>query len=911
MTSYNAGYLVGFVIGLVIVISVILAIGAAIFKLACTICGEKDVSIPRALGILLVNWLAQMGVSLVVNFVIVPALGQSPGALAALGLATLVVNLLVAATIVSAMIPTSFPRAIAICLMHLVVIVVFILIFVFVVFAVTGRSFAPGRTAPTLPASAPERPPTGRPTDFLVEALDDFKSLKNAIPADQPLASRAAGDSSTPDQRGPALAPTPTANDDGGGFNGPRFSRPEGARPAAPRTSSPVTGAQPTFTPQVRLWQVQVDLPAEPAAIPAGKPPRIPIPANFFKGHDVVFPALASPFLAVGKNGGDDNVREVWDLREGRRVGRLAGKVDLDEKLIALSPDGKLLAGKVAFKDTVGIVAMGSGRAVGQVDLGGGSPDLVEFLGPDRLLVGGCRAKRIEVWDITAGRKLREIAPPAPVDPQSAALSPGARYLAVTSKDDGVLRVYDLQTGQEAGEETLPKIGPFGAEAQGMAFSPDGAELAAVFEAFGKVRILDWTVADGRLAADYNFENTRGLKREFGYEGPGLQWLPGLQAWLVFGQAVVDRATGQKVHSFPFDRQNYQPSPRLPLDGGRILVVVGDRARLVVGETIPPEVVRALEIARAGGNAADALLPPLTAPDLSKARAVPAGAGSVTWSVAPDPGPAGKAFVSRPIALRSQAGEPRRILVSAADAAVALVSNQAGGPLANQEDQPRWLDRYDLTGGKHLGRLDLPSVCEPVAVSPDGTLALTVDAKARDRLDVWSLTGKTPVAGWRPYETEAGDGRAISWAAFLDAGRVLTLSASGRLILWGVPGGQAVYVAETGAHGTAALSPGRKWLALGAGAGVRLLDPTTGQAQGEAATTAPGDRELRAVAFSADGRALLALVNETLVRWDLATGRAVAEFRSPVGTGTQLEWCGPRHALIDNQKLIDLVGQRH
>jgi hypothetical protein len=46
-----------------------------------------------------------------------------------------------------------------------------------------------------------------------------------------------------------------------------------------------------------------------------------------------------------------------------------------------------------------------------------------------------------------------------------------------------------------------------------------------------------------------------------------------------------------------------------------------------------------------------------------------------------------------------------------------------------------------------------------------------------------------------------------------------------------------------------------------------------------------------------------------LVRFDLATGKVASEFRSPVVAGTQIEWCGPNHLLINNQSLIDLNRQ--
>ncbi|MEO6807686.1 MAG: hypothetical protein ABI353_01050, partial [Isosphaeraceae bacterium] len=75
-------------------------------------------------------------------------------------------------------------------------------------------------------------------------------------------------------------------------------------------------------------WKVQADPAPEPISFPAGQPLNIPIP-EMFGNDDVVYPSTPSPFVALGGNGDERQRREVWDLRDGKRVGGLIGRLDL------------------------------------------------------------------------------------------------------------------------------------------------------------------------------------------------------------------------------------------------------------------------------------------------------------------------------------------------------------------------------------------------------------------------------------------------------------------------------------------------------------------------------------------------------------------------------------------------------
>ena len=179
----------------------------------------------------------------------------------------------------------------------------------------------------------------------------------------------------------------------------------------------------------------------------------------------------------------------------------------------------------------------------------------------------------------------------------------------------------------------------------------------------------------------------------------------------------------------------------------------------------------------------------------------------------------------------------------------------------------------------------------------------------QDRLDLVAAADGKPIVGWRPYEKEAGDARAVLWAGFVDTGQVVTINKAGMLILWSVPACQAVYTLDDAFQGSPATGPGRNLLFGFDGKTLRVLDALTGVLKGDGAapTTNLGLRpELRAAADDDDGQRFAALFHGgTLVVWDLKTGKVASEF-AHASTATQIEWAGPKHVLIDGRTLVDL-----
>ena len=210
-----------------------------------------------------------------------------------------------------------------------------------------------------------------------------------------------------------------------------------------------------------------------------------------------------------------------------------------------------------------------------------------------------------------------------------------------------------------------------------------------------------------------------------------------------------------------------------------------------------------------------------------------------------------------------------------------------------------------------LGRFEIPSVSTPVAFSPGATHFLLTHAGSSDRVDVHNAADGKHVAGWRPYEKESGDDRNVAWADFLDPKRVLTVNPAGTLILWSVPDCKAVYVARQAMQGVPILSPDRKVLAVLHGGVLRLLDPATGEPQGDATSSGHDDaRGLKAAAFAPDGQELAAVLDGTIVRWDLKTGQVVGESPSPIPKAGSLQYGSARHVLLDGKTLYDLEGKR-
>jgi WD40 repeat protein len=687
-------------------------------------------------------------------------------------------------------------------------------------------------------------------------------------------------------------------------------------------SSAPIKNLADPNAPAPELWKIKPD-PAETQPPAITQDVLLRVPPSFF-GGEVTYPTAPSVFVAVGRNGDQNDVREIWDLAGRKRFGALRGNAKLD-KPFALSPDGALFAGK-ADRSFV-VFETKTGRLVAQLAVASPFADYVDFAGPGQLVTGTSGDRRFEIWDLKSQKSELDVSPRDRVARESIALSPGRRYLAMIGAS--TLWVYDLQSGRKAGEAQVPKNGTFDLSCKGLAFSPDGTELAGLFDSFG-LHLLCWDTATGRLTHQFKYDDKSGLKMPLGFEGIAIDWLADKAGWLVFGTVVIDHQSGQKTFTIPSDAPNAEKGPRRIVGKNLVLITVGDaQHRVVRSFALPTETIAsAAKLIQEGGSADDAALPPLMQADLSGARRVAVSGAAPAWSIRPDcPGPQASPS-RRSIPVQVAANEAIGLLFSGPEAhQVALVSIPGGtNPFdPNQNDgKPRRLFRFDSQTGRALGRAELTALGDPVALSPDGARVLVLDNRDHRRLDVYGSSDAAHVAGWRPYVQElSDDNKAVIWADFLATDRVLTANRGGQIVLWELPACKAVYVAEAACEGAPLLSPGRKYLAAYQAGTFRFLDPATGALKGEArapASTSSGSRgELRGAAFQADGSGLAALVGgRQIVRWDIASGRVTADFPVPMtinpGNASHhavIESCGPNHVLLDGRILVDLEKQSH
>jgi WD40 repeat protein len=631
--------------------------------------------------------------------------------------------------------------------------------------------------------------------------------------------------------------------------------------------------------------------------------------------------------VAVGRNGDRNDVREVWDLAAKKRVGAIRGDVKID-KPFALSPDGALFAAKATFDKAIAVFDTKTGRTVAQLRVESPFTEFVDFAGPDQVITGRPGDRLFEVWDLKSQKAETEIAPRERVAKEGIALSPGRKYLAMTAKNK--LWVYEVATGRKVGEAEIPKNGPFdlGDSGKGLAFSNDGTLVAGLFDSFG-LHVVCWDAGTGQLVAQYKYDDKSGIKAPVGFGGRALDWLSDNSGWLLYGAVVVDRQSGQKVFTIPSDTPGADKGPRRVVGDNVVMITVGEpQSRTVRAYKLESEkLAKASKIVAEGGSAADVALPALTPTDLSAARRVAAPTHAPAYAVAPDGAtPSAAAMLRRALPLRLQANEVQGLLFNGLEHGVVGVFSLPGGlnvfdPNQN-EAKPRRLELYALANGRPAGKLELPNLVDPVAISPEADRVLTVDNKERGRVDVFASAGAKHVAGWRPYAKESGDERAVAWAAFLSADRVLTVNKGGTLALWSLPDCKPLYAADAVCEGAPALSPGRKFLACYAGGTVRFLDPATGEVKGEGelpATANAGRSDFKGAAFLPDASALVALVSgDHIVRWDVKTGKVTADFRTvmtinpmPNTHNAPVECCGPNHALLDGRILIDLEHRAH
>lgn len=667
-------------------------------------------------------------------------------------------------------------------------------------------------------------------------------------------------------------------------------------------------------------WKLKEDPPKDKlASLENSKALSVKPPDSFFEPV-VTFADRYGPYVAVGRNGRNEQ-RDVIDLRTGQKFGSLKGELRIGDQC-ALSPDGKWFAAAAQGTrgDGIFVVDVKANKVRKEIPTSKRVENLA-FIDDARLVGLISWDGQLLVWDAVKGEEIKKLTLPGRGPRPMPAISPGGTYLAYP--DDKRIRFLELESGEEVGELELPAAERnFHDRFQGGAFSPDGSSYAAAYEGFGKWRMVCWKLANGEVEGDYEVEESRNPF----YKGPKIDWSPDSQGWLVNGELVVDRASGKVLWRVP--ENTYKGHVRLLAMNHLVgIVETGHRQRTLKSHVIGKDQVANMQKAvRTGGSAKDALLPKLVEADLGSAKTIDIPLGHVKWSAKPDGVEATNHLAARPFKTQVAANEVGNIRFSGPKAGRMVIEIKAGrGGLPNQPVEAKALEVYDLVTGKRVSRIDLPTPVRLLAVSPDGKSVVVGEPGEGSRVDVWNVEGGAHVCGWRPFAKEPAKQNAVTFAAVVGENQILTANGHGKVAIWSVPDGKALFAAEANDVTTFKTSPGGR-LIFGIGKDqVRCFDAASLTPLGDLnlpSAVSGASMEIKAVALRPDGKEAAALVHGTgpggfqqaIARWDLANGLPSESIRFaqpavPIGFPNQvvaLEYAGDRHLLVENQSLVDL-----
>jgi hypothetical protein len=369
-------------------------------------------------------------------------------------------------------------------------------------------------------------------------------------------------------------------------------------------------GAPPNPVP----WTVVADPPRDMPSVPVNLSVRIPLPKG--PNPEIVFPTTPSSMVSVGQAGHGQEQREIWDYATNRKIGDARGLKTLSADLggfvrpvSALSADGHFFVtqGESPLELLVWDVIAGRQFAIREPKHGPTcSLTFVAFARPDLLVAGGFGMpfQRLGVASPTS-RAFRRFPREHEFDRSSLAISPGGGFLAVFDKSRLVLRFYNTRALVPAGQVSLPPFEPAGPmNCECVAFSPDGREVAALFFYNSNHHLACWDLTAGKLVDRLDFGGN--LRAILGAAAPylfaPLEWFPGQQRWLVYGQGIVDRKAGNLIWTIPDEPNRYRYGIRHVASDECVLSVINEGTNFVLGSVRLPlvEIDRAAQLSAPG-----------------------------------------------------------------------------------------------------------------------------------------------------------------------------------------------------------------------------------------------------------------------------------------------------------------------
>ena len=662
-------------------------------------------------------------------------------------------------------------------------------------------------------------------------------------------------------------------------------------------------------------WDYKPDPLPEPIVFEDERKLRVPFPTGV-NANEVLWPTTPSFFVALGKNTFDRDSREVYDIRNRKDIGKIFGFRGWGG-IHVLSPDGKFFA--ISNGDSNGVyvwdVAKSKRKGTLPLPASRGAAAL-GFAGPNRLAAIADDKAPLQVWSLPSGNPERTINLPEAAVAKSLTFSHGGKYAAIHSrkKESPAIHLIDLETGQFAGAVSVPRKGDndfWVPECHALMISPDGEEIAGLFEEFGQGKnfFVFNLEKDAQVVFEYKFEDEHNTWWLDANSTP-IQWFPSKKRWLIFGNLLLDREVGKLVWRFSTDK-NTAASRRVLNDQLMIgATLEKGKPTLTSFPVEEDKIAKVADTVGAGGQLVDAKLPPLTAIDRGAVKLLSLDSGAGGWSARPDPAPAGESPLKDSVSVTATGGRMTGLLLSNPASGRAVVFSEfqrSPRPIPGRTTATKGtiahIDVYNLRTGRRADQLDFEFLTRMAAFSPSGNRIASVLEPDKDRIDLWSADEGKPVLALRPYNDEDKNYRRVEAVAFVDDEHLLTLNNQKKLVMWKLPECRAVYeIAEATDPG---LSPNQQYLAVSTGHGYLLLDSRTGNHVGSFNIAGT----MHAAAFHPDGSRFAASCTgprgPSIVVWSMEDGSVLTEF--PIQTTAKsMHWCAGDHLLMNNETLIDV-----
>ncbi|MEZ0264304.1 MAG: hypothetical protein ACAI43_06225, partial [Phycisphaerae bacterium] len=280
-----------------------------------------------------------------------------------------------------------------------------------------------------------------------------------------------------------------------------------------------------------------------------------------------------APVVATVRAVGDSDQIDLWALNPPQRKAQATIRREKSGGY-ALSPSGEWLAHVVAWpsvKAKMWSFAAGQDVKTKDVELtaANGTPAVLGFGAGDSLVIhwtAGEGKVGFEVFGTRepAGRLIADAVVDA-YEPGSGnpSIQPDGRQIAFAAVTDtvGGINLWDLTARRKKAAATLKVPLSKWVRPTGMAFSPDGRQIAAYFEHEGRGLVTVHTVAPpGKLVHQHQYAEAPVPILAAQAAGPGsrtFDWVDH-QTLLLYGSVLVDAESGQPLGSLGIDRVRTQ-----------------------------------------------------------------------------------------------------------------------------------------------------------------------------------------------------------------------------------------------------------------------------------------------------------------------------------------------------------------